>query len=75
VVIVVNSKEALLLLLNLGEKAVPTHDIVLVFVVEDHLCMDEILNDLLAAAILQELCPRGLDAHTLLVMVRKRVHV
>ncbi len=53
--IVVNSEEALLLLLNLGEKAVPTHDIVLVFVVEDHLCMDEILDDLLAAAILQEL--------------------
>lgn len=68
-VLVVKAKKTLLLLLHLGEKAAPAHDIVFVFFVKNHLCVHEIFNHLLTATVLQILRPCCLDAHTLLVMV------
>ena len=81
--LIVYTKETSLLLLHLSEVAAPADDIVLVFVIEDHLGVNEILNDLLTAAVEEEVGPAGIDAMAvqvvvhkwILVQVKRRAHV
>lgn len=72
-VFVIQAEEALLFLFNLGKEAIPWDYIVLVFVIEDHLSVDEIFNNLLTAAVQQEIGPGRLYSYALLVMVNKRI--
>ena len=74
-VLVVQTKERLLLLFDLCEVPVPLNDVVFVLVVKHHLRVHKIFNDLFPAAILQKLGPGRLDSVGLLVVVNQRVVV
>lgn len=73
--LVVEAKEAALLLLYFGEKPAPAHNVVLILVIEDHLRVHKVLYDLFSSAVLQEFGPRCLYAHALFVVVRQGVHM
>lgn len=64
-----------MLLFRFSEETTPINDIVLILVVEDHLRVDKVFNDLLTAAVLQKFRPLGLYTHALLVVVGQRVNV
>ena len=71
--LIIDAKEALLFLFSLSIEATPGDNVVLVPVIEDHLGVHEVLNDLLAATVLQELGPSRPNPHTLDVVVHERV--
>ena len=72
-VIIVKTEERLLTLFDLRKEAIPRDYIVLVLVIEDHLRVDEVLNNLLATTILQKLWPCRADSSTLLIVMDERV--
>jgi len=63
------------LCLDLCEVARPVDNIILIFVVEDHLGVDEVLDHLLTTAVLEELRPCRVNNELLLVVVREWVVV
>ena len=70
-VLIVKTKERLLSLFHLCKEAAPRDYIVLVLVIEDHLGVDEVFNNLLTATILQKLGPSCADSGTLLIVMNQ----
>ena len=71
--LIIDSEKAPLFFFHFSKEAVPGNNVILIPVIEDHLGVDEVFNDLLAAAVLQELGPRCPNPDTLNVMVHERV--
>ena len=49
--VIVKSEEALLLFFDFGKVTIPRDDIVLILIIENHLGMNKVLDDLLTSAI------------------------
>lgn len=73
--IIVEPEELSLSLLDFGEVARPRDYIILILVVEDHLCVYEILDDLLTAAIFEEFFPCRVNWEAFDVVVGERIVV
>ena len=65
--------QALLLRFHFCKIALPLDLIILVIFIEEHLGVHEVLYDLFATAVVEIVCPLGIDDLGLLVVVEERV--
>lgn len=58
---------------DISEESVPADDVILVLLIKGHLGVHVVLNDLLAATVIQVALPSGVDFLAVEVMVAQRV--
>ena len=67
--VITEEKERSLLMFDFSKVTGPLHNIILIFVVENHLCMDKIFDYLFTSAIFEKLWPSCIYSETFRVVM------